>query len=173
MENKQPITLQEFLDKVEENESKKVKITHIEVDGFGLVEFVRPREGVLLDYLNDMIKAIDMTKEKTFEENEEDEVDFGTSEIEEVKENKTRLKIEKENSKVDMKLLVKASEKLVYLCCPTMQAKEVRSRFKSISPYEIPTQILGVNGVNSLAQKLSNVFDGIKIQEKVNKTIKN
>ena len=100
-------------------------------------------------------------------------MNFGTSEIEEVKENKTRLKIEKENSKVDMKLLVKASEKLVYRCCPTMHAKEVRSRFKSISPYEIPTQILGVNEVNDLAQKLSEIFDGIKIQEKVNEAVKN
>ncbi|MEG0397837.1 MAG: hypothetical protein RR656_01995 [Cetobacterium sp.] len=172
MEKRQPITLQEFLNKVEENESKKIKVTHIEIPGFGLVEFIRPREGALLDYLDDTVKAIDITKEKTFQEEKDDE-DFGTSEMEEENESKIKLKIERENSKIDMKLLVKASEKLVYRCCPTMQAKEVRSRFKSISPYEIPTQILGINGVNDLAQKLSEVFDGIKIQEKVNEAVKN
>ncbi|MBC2855248.1 hypothetical protein H3N56_03785 [Cetobacterium sp. 2A] len=171
MEKKQPITIQEFLNKVEENESKKIKVTHIEIPELGLVEFVRPREGVLLDYLDDTVKAIDITTEKTFEEEEKNEEDFETLEMEE--KSKVILKMQKENSKVDMKLLVKASEKLVYRCCPIMQSKEVRNRFKLISPYEIPTQILGMNAVNDLAQKLSGIFDGIKTQEKVNEAIKN
>ena len=42
---------------------------------FGLMEFVRPREGVLLDYLNEVVKAIDKTTEKTYEEDERDDLE--------------------------------------------------------------------------------------------------
>lgn len=161
--NKKIITIQDFLNKLEDNESKKVKVTHIEILEFGVVEFIRPREGVLLDYLDELVKAVNITKEKTFEE------------IEDSQENNENIKVmtEKENSKVDMRMLLKASEKLVYLCCPIMQKKEVRDRFKSITPHEIPTEIFGMNSVIDLAQKLNSTFEGIKTKESVEKAVKN
>ncbi len=170
MENKK-VTLQDFLSKVEESKAKKVKITQIEVADFGLMEFVRPREGVLLDYLNEVVKAIDKTTEKTYEEDERN--DLEVLEVENNSKKDTKLKIEKENEKVDMKLLVKASGKLVYSCCPLMRAKEVREQFKEIEPYDIPIELLGINEVMDLAQKLSDIFDGVKTQKTVNEAVKN
>ena len=69
---KKAVTLQDFLNKVEESKVKKVRITQIEVVDFGLMEFVRPREGVLLDYLNEVVKAT----EKTYEEEKKDDLEI-------------------------------------------------------------------------------------------------
>lgn len=168
---KKAVTLQDFLNKVEESKVKKVKITQIEVADFGLMEFIRPREGVLLDYLNEVVKAIDKTTEKTYEEEKKDDLEI--LETEDNSKKDINLKTEKSNEKIDMKLLVKASGKLVYSSCPLMRAKEVREQFKGIEPYDIPIELLGINKVMDLAQKLSDIFDGIKTQKTVNEAVKN
>ncbi|MGL5428572.1 MAG: hypothetical protein ACRDAS_11730 [Cetobacterium sp.] len=152
------ITLQDFLSKVDENESRKVKITHIDIENFGLVEFVRPREGVLLDYLDETIKAVDIQKEKIYGDSEGDE---------------NTVVGERENSKADMRKLVEASNKFVYKCCPMLQSKEVRDKFKGITPDEIPAQIFGNKKVMDLANELSNIFDGATVQKEVEEEVKN
>lgn len=155
--DKKVLGLKDFLKKAAENEEKKVRIAHIDVEGFGLIEFVRPREGVMIDYLEEVTDAVDINKERTYEEE---------------KENK-KVTVEKESSKVKMRSLIEAAEKFVYLCCPTLQAKETIETYNNVSPYEIPTVIFGHNVTIDLANKLNNIFDGTEARKKVKEEVKN
>lgn len=154
---KKVLELKDFLKKVAEYEEKKVKITHVEVEGFGLMEFVRPREGIMFDYLEEVTNAVDIKTEKVYEGEEE---------------NRT-ISVERENSKVKMRSLIAAAEKFVYECCPTIQSSEVISQYKDISPYEIPTAIFGHTLTIELADKLNNIFDGSEARKKLKKAVKN
>ncbi|MGL5229557.1 MAG: hypothetical protein ACRC8F_01915 [Cetobacterium sp.] len=152
---KQVLKLEDFLNKFAENEEKKVKITHIDVPNYGLIEFVRPREGVILDFLNEISKGVEVTQDKS-------------SSVDENNINQI-----KESTKADLKILLEAAQKFVYLCCPMLQAKEVRDKFKSITPYEIPTAVFGYNQTQDLANELSDIFDGTATRKKVEEEIKN
>ncbi|MGL6113503.1 MAG: hypothetical protein ACRC1R_00550 [Cetobacterium sp.] len=154
---KNVLGLKDFLKKAAENEEKRVKVTHIEVEGFGLMEFVRPREGVMLDYLEEVTDAVDIKKEKFYEGDEKNR----------------KVSSEIENSKVKMRSLIEAAEKFVYLCCPTLQASEVREQYKDMTPYEIPTAVFGHKLTIELADKINNVFDGTEAREKIKEAIKN
>ena len=155
--DKKVLGLKDFLKKAAENEEKKVKVTYIDVKNFGLIEFIRPREGVMIDYLEEVTDAVDITKEKTYEE-----------------ENDTKkVLVEKENSKVKMRSLIEAAEKFVYLCCPMLQAKETLESYSNMSQYEIPTAVFGHNLTIDLANKLNNIFDGTETRKKVKEEIKN
>lgn len=155
--DKKVLGLKDFLKKAAENEEKKVKVTHIDVKNFGLIEFIRPREGVMIDYLEEVTDAVDITKEKTYEEENE----------------KKKVLVEKENSKVKMRSLIEAAEKFVYLCCPMLQAKETLETYSNMSPYEIPTAVFGHNLTIDIANKLNNIFDGTETRKKVKEEIKN
>ena len=146
---KQVLKLEDFLNKFAENEEKKVKITHIDVPNYGLIEFVRPREGVILDFLNEISRGVEVTQDKS-------------SSVDE-----NNIKQVKESTKADLKILLEAAQKFVYLCCPMLQAKEVRDKFKSITPYEIPTAVFGYNQTQYLANELSDIFDGTATRKKV------
>lgn len=154
---KNVLGLNDFLKKAAENEEKKIKVTHIEVEGFGLMEFIRPREGVMLDYLEEVTDAVDIKKQKFYEGDE----------------GKREVASEIENSKVKMKSLIEAAEKFVYLCCPILQTKEVREKYKDVTPYEIPTSIFGHKLTIELADKINNIFDGTEAREKLKEAIKN
>ena len=112
-----------------------------------MIEFARPREGVILDFLNEISKGVEVTQDKSASA--------------------------KESTKADLKILLEAAQKFVYLCCPMLQAKEVRDKFKSITPYEIPTAVFGYNQTQDLANELSDIFDGTATRKKVEEEIKN
>lgn len=160
MKKNNVIQLSDFLKKVEENEAKKVKITHLEVKNYGLIEFVRPRENEMLDYLAKLTKGVDISKEKTYEEEGEES-------------KKSILKLEKENQKIDLKAIIEASEEFVYKCCPLLQAKEVRDKYSTLLPYKIPTEIWGANTVMDLAKDLNDIFDGSANKKELIEEIKN
>lgn len=56
------LSLKTFIEKAIEHEMKRVKIVEIEVENFGLIEFIRPKEGVLINYLSDALKASNTDK---------------------------------------------------------------------------------------------------------------
>ncbi|MGL5717391.1 MAG: hypothetical protein ACRCXX_09880 [Cetobacterium sp.] len=155
--DKKVLGLKDFLKKAAENEEKKVRIAHIDVEGFGLIEFVRPREGVMIDYLEEITETVDITKEKTHEEEN----------------GKKKVSVVKENTKVKIRGLIEAAEKFVYLCCPMLQAKETLAEYSHVSPYEVPTAIFGHNLTIELAGKLNDKFDGSEARKKVKEEIKN
>lgn len=155
--DKKVLGLKDFLKKAAENEEKKVKITHVDVEGFGLIEFARPREGVLIDYLEEITETVDITKEKTHEEENGNK----------------KVSVVKENTKVKIRGLIEAAEKFVYLCCPMLQSKEVLEKYNDVSPYEIPTAVFGHNLTIELAGKLNDIFDGSEARKKVKEEIKN
>ena len=97
--DKKVLGLKDFLKKAAENEEKKVRVTHIDVQGFGLIEFIRPREGVILDYLQEVIDSVDKTVKKVHEEEDGNK----------------KIAVEEESSKVNLRTSIAASEKFVYL----------------------------------------------------------
>lgn len=139
------LDLSQFLKKVIENEMNKVKVTHLEVENYGLIEFVRPKEGVILNYLTNTIKCSKIKKT-------EDDI--------EIKE-------------IDIKELLNVASEFVYICCPLLQSKEVREQFPNNEPYDIPGLIFTTDGTMDLAGKLNDIFNGKKIKEKTEETIKN
>jgi len=51
--------LETFLQKARAKEAKKVKVTKIDVEDFGEVEFVRPKDEVILDYMEIATEILD------------------------------------------------------------------------------------------------------------------
>lgn len=62
--DKKKLTIQEFINKYQDKELKKVKVTEIEVEGYGLIEFVRPKESVIVNYISNITKVTKINNEK-------------------------------------------------------------------------------------------------------------
>lgn len=144
-EKKKKLDLTMFLKKVLEAEMKRVKVLEIEVENFGVIEFIRPKEGILLNYLASIIKSSKVKK---------------NSEDIEVKE-------------IDFKELLNASSEFIYNCCTLLQSKEVRNQYSDRDPYEIPGIIFGTNETIRLAGELNEAFGRGKIVELIHNEIKN
>lgn len=132
-----------FMTKVRKYESKKIKTAKIEVEDFGSMELVRPKEEVQLEYLSDTMEATT--------------VDTVTNGV----------------KNVNLKLMAKAASKFVYLSCPEMQTKETRDQFPNIEPTEIPIEIFGSMKVMDIAGKISTEFGLNTVKEEVVEDIKN
>lgn len=141
------ITLEQIIEKLNKKEENKVKITQIEVEGYGLMEFTRPHDNDILQYFSEITKAIELDDNEEIKDKKVKTIDFG-------------------------KMLDTSSE-FVYKCCPMLQKKEIRDMFPKISFYEIPTQVFGMNETIELAGKLNEVFEGSKKLEKTQEEIKN
>lgn len=137
------LTIQEFIEKYAEYELKKVKITQMNIEGYGLIEFARPQEGIILSYISGLLKASKLKK------------DGGMGES------------------TDFRDLIKVSEEFVYSCCPMLQSKEIRDKFSSNEPYEIPTIVFGTGNIVGIAAELSIIFNGGKVNAETEDAIKN
>lgn len=135
--------LMDFINKIKAKEEKKVKLVNLEVKDFGEIEFVRPREGVILEYLEKIVNCGKFNIEKNEMEN------------------------------IDFTQLTEASSEFVYMCCPMIQSKEVREMYKGYEPIVIPRLIFGTDEMLEIAEKLENAFQGSKTREKIDKQIKN
>lgn len=142
---KTKLNISQFLEKAIENEMKRVKITEIEVENFGLIEFIRPKEGTILKYLSNAIRTTKVIK------------------------NENDIEVEK----IDMEELSDLASEFVYQCCPLLQAKEIRNQYSSNEPYDIPSLIFGTTETLTLAGKLVDIFNGVKVKEKIDETVKN
>lgn len=147
--------LQEFIRKAREKESKKLKITQIEIEGFGLVEFQRPALKDILNYVDDISNATE-TEIEVIGETEEGEP-------------KTKETVKNQ----DMKKILEASSKFVYLSCSLLRSKEVRAEFKVGDPYELPVEVFGFDEVIEVAGEILEVFNGNKEIKKIDEEIKN
>lgn len=144
---KKTLTLEDIIEKLNKNEEKKIKITHIDVKNFGLMEFVRPHDNDILQYLSDLTNTVE------FEENLE------TS--------------EKKIKKIDLRKSLDISSEFIYKCCPMLQKKEIRDIHSNLSPYDIPSQIFGINETIELATQLNEIFEGASEISQKKETIKN
>ena len=136
--------LQDFLNRVREKESKKLKIIEIEVEDIGKVEFTRPLS-------KDLIKCMSETAEAT----------------------KTIKTDEGVIEKTDIEAMLSAAKELVYNSCSLLQAEETREQFKNIHPYDIPVEIFGIAKTIEIAAELMEKFGGEKEIEKLEDDIKN
>ena len=136
--------LQDFLNKVREKESKRLKIIEIEVEDIGKIEFTRPLS-------KDLIKCMSETAEasKTIK------TDEGVIE------------------KQDMKAMLSAAKELVYNSCSLLQAEETREHFKTVHPYDIPVEIFGIAKTIEIAAEIMDKFAGEKEIKKLEDDIKN
>lgn len=150
------ITLEEIIEKLTEKEEKKIKVTQVEVQEFGLIEFIRPKDDKIIEYVADIAKAVEQEEE-----------------ISNISEDETTEKNLKKIKKIDLKQLLEASSKFVYQCCPLLQKKEIRDMYKGAIPYEIPGQIFGMNETIELASKLIDIFEGKKATTETIETVKN
>ena len=136
--------LQDFLNKVRENESKRLKIIEIEVDGIGKVEFTRPLS-------KDLIKCMSETAGAT----------------------KTIKTDEEVIKKTDIEAMLSTAKELVYNSCSLLQAEETREQFKTLHPYDIPVEIFGITKTIEIAAEIMEKFGGEKEIEKLEDDIKN
>lgn len=143
------ITLQDFINKVKEKENNKVKITTIEVEGFGEIEFQRPSDEELLRYNNEILNCF---KGDIRNENIGKEIDI---------------------SMVDMEKMVLNASTFIYNSCSFFRAKEIRDMYKENEFTKIPLLILENSETLKIANELNAVFKGKSTKEEVEKEIKN
>ena len=136
--------LQDFLNKVREKESKRLKIIEIEVEDIGKIEFTRPLS-------QDLIKCMSETAEAT----------------------KTIKTDEGVIEKQDMEVILSAAKELVYNSCSLLQTEETREHFKAVHPYDIPVEIFGITKTIEIAAEIMEKFGGDKEIEKLENDIKN
>lgn len=150
------MTLEQFIQKARENEEKKVKITTMNIAGFGEVEFQRPNTSVLLKFQSELTtgykKEISIDEEQ--EEQEEQAQKTSTSDI-------------------DMLKFAKASSAFIYNTCSMMRTKEIRDMFKKIYPEDIPLELFNVSDVITIAVDIFNKFEGKKEVKEIKEDIKN
>lgn len=144
------MTLEQFIQKARENEEKKVKITTMNIAGFGEVEFQRPNTSVLLKFQSELTTGY----KKEISIDEEQAQKTSTSDI-------------------DMLKFAKASSAFIYNTCSMMRTKEIRDMFKKIYPEDIPLELFNVSDVITIAVDIFNKFEGKKEVKEIKEDIKN
>lgn len=149
-----PMTLEQFIQKVREKEESKIKITTLQIENFGEVEFERPNTSVMLKFQKEIMASYN--SEITETEDEENQ---------EVKKIKT--------SDIEMDKFAKASSVFVYNSCSMLRTKEVREIYKKNHPEDIPLELFGMNEVIAIAVDVFNKFEGRKEVAEVEEDVKN
>lgn len=140
------VNLETFLNKVMEKEAKKVKITSVDIEGIGEVEFHRPKESQLIRYTNEIPRCyLGDIKEK-----EEISLD-----------------------KLDMEGMSLNASELIYDSCSFFRAKELRDMYKDVEFIKLPLIILGTTETIRVANIINEAFNGIKITQNTDEEIKN
>lgn len=149
-----PMTLEQFMQKVREKEESKIKITTLQIENFGEVEFERPNTSVMLKFQKEIMASYN--SEITETEDEENQ---------EVKKIKT--------SDIEMDKFAKASSVFVYNSCSMLRTKEIREIYKKNHPEDIPLELFGMNEVIAIAVDVFNKFEGRKEVTEVEEDVKN
>ena len=149
-----PMTLEQFIPKVREKEESKIKITTLQIENFGEVEFERPNTSVMLKFQKEIMASYN--SEITETEDEENQ---------EVKKIKT--------SDIEMDKFAKASSVFVYNSCSMLRTKEIREIYKKNHPEDIPLELFGMNEVIAIAVDVFNKFEGRKEVTEVEEDVKN
>lgn len=149
-----PMTLEQFIQKVREKEENKIKITTLQIENFGEVEFERPNTSVMLKFQKEIMASYN--SEITETEDEENQ---------EVKKIKT--------SDIEMDKFAKASSVFVYNSCSMLRTKEIREIYKKNHPEDIPLELFGMNEVIAIAVDVFNKFEGRKEVTEVEEDVKN
>lgn len=149
-----PMTLEQFIQKVREKEESKIKITTLQIENFGEVEFERPNTSVMLKFQKEIMASYN--SEITETEDEENQ---------EVKKIKT--------SDIEMDKFAKASSVFVYNSCSMLRMKEIREIYKKNHPEDIPLELFGMNEVIAIAVDVFNKFEGRKEVTEVEEDVKN
>ena len=149
-----PMTLEQFIQKVREKEESKIKITTLQIENFGEVEFERPNTSVMLKFQKEIMASYN--SEITETEDEENQ---------EVKKIKT--------SDIEMDKFAKASSVFVYNSCSMLRMKEIREIYKKNHPEDIPLELFGMNEVIAIAVDVFNKFEGRKEVKEVEEDVKN
>nr|DAX78460.1 MAG TPA: protein yqbN [Caudoviricetes sp.] len=148
------MTLEQFIQKVREKEESKIKITTLQIENFGEVEFERPNTSVMLKFQKEIMASYN--SEITETEDEENQ---------EVKKIKT--------SDIEMDKFAKASSVFVYNSCSMLRTKEIREIYKKNHPEDIPLELFGMNEVIAIAVDVFNKFEGRKEVTEVEEDVKN
>lgn len=149
-----PMTLEQFIQKVREKEESKIKITTLQIENFGEVEFERPNTSVMLKFQKEIMASYN--SEITETEDEENQ---------EVKKIKT--------SDIEMDKFAKASSVFIYNSCSILRTKEIREIYKKNHPEDIPLELFGMNEVIAIAVDVFNKFEGRKEVTEVEEDVKN
>ncbi len=149
-----PMTLEQFIQKVREKEESKIKVTTLQIENFGEVEFERPNTSVMLKFQKEIMASYN--SEITETEDEENQ---------EVKKIKT--------SDIEMDKFAKASSVFVYNSCSMLRTKEIREIYKKNHPEDIPLELFGMNEVIAIAVDVFNKFEGRKEVTEVEEDVKN
>lgn len=149
-----PMTLEQFIQKVREKEESKIKVTTLQIENFGEVEFERPNTSVMLKFQKEIMASYN--SEITETEDEENQ---------EVKKIKT--------SDIEMDKFAKASSVFVYNSCSMLRTKEIREIYKKNHPEDIPLELFGMNEVIAIAVDVFNKFEGRKEVAEVEEDVKN
>ena len=148
-----PMTLEQFIQKVREKGESKIKITTLQIENFGEVEFERPNTSVMLKFQKEIMTSYN--SEVTETEDEENQ---------EVKKIKT--------SDIEMDKFAKASSVFVYNSCSMLRTKEIREIYKKNHPEDIPLELFGMNEVIAIAVDVFNKFEGRKEVAEVEEDVK-
>lgn len=148
-----PMTLEQFIQKVREKEESKIKVTTLQIENFGEVEFERPNTSVMLKFQKEIMASYNSEITET-EDEENQEVKIKTSDIE-------------------MDKFAKASSVFVYNSCSMLRTKEIREIYKKNHPEDIPLELFGMNEVIAIAVDVFNKFEGRKEVTEVEEDVKN
>lgn len=150
--------VKDFLLKVKENEAKKLKLIQIDVEGYGNLEFMKPKTEDLFSYFEALADSdinINIGKEEEVE-NKED-----TNKKEETKPQKL-----KDMGLEELPKITKASSKLIYNCSSLLKSKELRNIYPSIHNFDIPTEVFGWSEVIGIAAEIVEKFGGVEEAKK-------
>lgn len=141
--NTNKLTLEDFTRKAIAKFENRKMVIDIEIKSFGgTLTFTRPTENMLLEYSNDNANAV-----KTKENAE------GKHEV----------------IAMDMPLMLQASKKLLYNTCSFLRDSELQKSLNIMDPYDIVTQVFGIDETIELAGNVVSEFKDNKVEE----TIKN
>lgn len=149
-----PMTLEQFIQKVREKEESKIKITTLQIENFGEVEFERPNTSVMLKFQKEIMASYNSEITETEDEENQEVTKIKTSDIE-------------------MDKFAKASSVFVYNSCSMLRTKEIREIYKKNHPEDIPLELFGMNEVIAIAVDVFNKFEGRKEVTEVEEDVKN
>ncbi len=137
--NTNKLTLEDFTKKAISKFENRKMVTDIEIDSFGgTLTFTRPTENQLIEYTNDNANAVE-TKENS----------AGKHEV----------------IGMNMPLMLQASKKLLYNTCSFLRDSELQKAMNIMDPYDIASQIFGIDESIELAGKVASEFKDNKVEE--------
>lgn len=124
--------LQDFINKARAKKDNEVKVINIDIKDIGPVEFTRPSNEAIMNYME---------------------------------------KVSKDN--ISVKEMFEGTKEMLYLNCPILQKKEIRDEFQPKIPFDLVTDIFGINQTTEIMEKFMEAFEMAKEEKKDEEEIKN